>query len=160
MNGQLTFIISIICLAAVTRALSVGERSYPTSEDSGRRRKDPMPEGQRPRGVTPHPSSGAAAESARLRRRRNGQEELPDVRGQGGQPREDTQRRRSGEAAGRRYPTPLSPRSGAAGGRSYPTPLGPRPGAGRREEQPHTVAARAQEGLEELSHVESQEGRR
>ena len=26
------------------------------------------------------------------------------------------------------------------------------------EEQPHTVAARAQEGLEELSHTEGQEG--
>ena len=65
---------------------------------------------------------------------------------------------------------PLSPRPGAAGGRSYPTPLSPRPGAvaGRsnptpetrgscREDQPHiqgSVAARAQEGLEELSHVE------
>ena len=44
---------------------------------------DPMPEGQRPRGVTPLPRSGAAAESARLRRRRNGQEELPRIRGQG-----------------------------------------------------------------------------
>ena len=34
---------------------------------------------------------------------------------------------------------------------------------GGREEQPHVqgaVAARAQEGLEELSHVEGQEGRR
>ena len=32
---------------------------------------------------TPHPRSGAAADSARLRRRRNSQEELPHVRGQG-----------------------------------------------------------------------------
>ena len=29
-----------------------------------------------------------------------------------------------------------------------------------REDQPHAVAARAQEGQEELSHVEGQEGRR
>ena len=36
-----------------------------------------MPEGLRPRGVTPRPRSGAAAESARLRRRKNGREELP-----------------------------------------------------------------------------------
>ena len=43
-------------------------------------------------------------------------------------------------------------------------PHAPRPKArgGGREEQPHiqgTMAARAQEGLEELSHVEGQEGR-
>ena len=29
-----------------------------------------------------------------------------------------------------------------------------------REDQPHAVAAQTQEGLEELSHVEGQEGRR
>ena len=42
-----------------------------------------MPEGRWPRGVTPRPRSGAAVESARLRRRRNGEEELPPVRRQG-----------------------------------------------------------------------------
>ena len=52
--------------AAVTGALSVAERSYPTSKVRGRSREDPMPEGPRPRGVTPHLSSGAAAETARL----------------------------------------------------------------------------------------------
>ena len=36
-----------------------------------------MPEGQWPREVTQRPRSGAAAESARLRWCRNGQEELP-----------------------------------------------------------------------------------
>ena len=44
--------------------------------------------------------------------------------------------------------------------RSYPTP---EVRGGGWEEQPHvqgTVAARAQEGLEEPSHVEGQEGRR
>ena len=45
-----------------------------------------MPEGQQPRGVTPRPRSGAAAESARLRQRRNNREELPYVRGQGQRP--------------------------------------------------------------------------
>ena len=52
------------------------------------------------------------------------------------------------------------PRSGAAAERSYPE--SEFRGSGR-EEQPHVqgaVAARAQEGLEELSHVEDQEGRR
>ena len=42
--------------------------------------------------------------------------------------------------------------------RSYPTP---KARGGGREDQPHiqgVVAARAQEGLEALSHVESQEG--
>ena len=77
-----------------------------------------MPEGQQPRGVTPRPRSGAAAESTRLRRRRNGHEELPHA------------------------PTPEAR-------------------GGGREDQPHVqvaVAAWAQEGLEELSHVEGQEG--
>ena len=35
---------------------------YPTSKVRGRNREDPMPEGQRPRGATPRPRSGAAAE--------------------------------------------------------------------------------------------------
>ena len=114
-----------------------------------------------------------------------GQEELPHVRGQGQQPRvPDCD---SAETAERSYPAsevrgggweeiPHAPsrRPGAAGGRSYPTPLSLRPKAvagrsnppteargGGREDQPHVqgvVAARAQECLEELSHVECQEG--
>ena len=51
------------------------------------------------------------------------------------------------------------PRPGAAPGRSNPKPEAR---GGDREEQPHVqgaVAARAQEGLEEPSHVEGQEGR-
>ena len=68
---------------------------------------------------------------------------------------------------GRRYPMPLSQRPGAAGRRSYPMPLSPRPVAvagrtnpmpeargGGWEDQPHTMDAWAQEGLEELSHIE------
>ena len=47
------------------------------------------------------------------------------------------------------------PRSGVAAGRSYPASEAR---GGGREDQPHTVAARAQEGLEELYHVEGQEG--
>ena len=43
-----------------------------------------MPEQRRPRGVTPSPRSGAAAESARLQRRRNGREELLRIQGRGG----------------------------------------------------------------------------
>ena len=65
--------------------------------------------------------------STRLRRRRNGGEELPRVRGQGRRP----------------------------GGATHTW------GQGRRQEElPGAVAAWAQEGLEELSHIEVQEGRR
>ena len=55
------------------------------SEARGRSREDPMPKGLQPRGVTPHLRSGAAAESTRRRRHRNGREELPasEVRGGG-----------------------------------------------------------------------------
>ena len=40
-----------------------------------------------------------------------------------------------------------------------PHALKPEARGGGREDQPHTVAEQAQEGLEELSHVEGQEGR-
>ena len=118
--------------------MGAAERSYPKSEVRGRSPEDPMPKGRQPRGVTPRPRSGAAAESARLRQHRNGGEELPNVRGQGQRPREDTQRPRSGSARGgnphlrsgavarRSYPTRLSPRPGAAAGRSNPTLCGHR----------------------------------
>ena len=54
---------------------------------------------------------------------------------------------------------PLSPRPRAAMGRSNRTTEAR---GGGREDQPHVqgaVAAREQEGLEELSHIEGQEGR-
>ena len=74
------------------------------------------------------------------------------------QPRGVTPHPRSGAAAGRRYPMPLSPRPGAVARRSNPTPEAR---GGGWEDQPHVqgaVAVWAQEGLEELSHVEDQEG--
>ena len=97
-----------------------------------------------------------------------GQEELPHVRGQGQRPRVP-----DCDGAGmaeRSYPTSevggrgggreRYPASEVRGGdeRSYPTSEARGRG---REDQPHVqgaVAARAQEGLEELSHVEGQEG--
>ena len=121
--------------AAATGSLSMAERSHPTSEVKGRSREDPMPEGLRPRGVTPRRRSGAAAESTRLRRRRNGGEELPRVRGQRGRPRGVTPRLRSGAAGGRSYPTPLSQRPGAAGGRELPHASMPETKGDGREEQ-------------------------
>ena len=71
----------------------------------------------------------------------------------------------TGRAAERRYPasevraatrggTPRL-RTGAAAGRSNPTPEAR--GSGW-EDQRHTVAARALEGLEELSHIECRKG--
>ena len=114
------------------------------SEVRGRSREDPMPEGRQPRGVAPCPRSGAAAESARLQRRRNGQEELPksEVRG------------------GRREELPHAPTPKARGGGREEQPHAR--GQGRwPADQPHVQgaeAAQAQEGLEELSHVEGQEG--
>ena len=90
-----------------------------------------MPEGWQPRGVTQRPRSGAAAESARLRWHRNDREELPksEVRGGG------------------RQELPHAPTPEARGG--------------SQEDQTQVqrvVAARAQEGQEELLHVEGQEG--
>ena len=69
-------------------------------------------------------------ESARVRRRGSGREELLCVGGQGQRPEEQPTRKARGSG---------------------------------REDRPHVqeaVAARAREGLEELSHVEGQEGRR
>ena len=101
-----------------------------------------MPKGWRPRGVTPCLRSGAAAESARLLWCRNAREELPCIQGQGQWQR--VPGCDSAEAAKRSYPTPEARGGGL-------------------QEQPHVqgaVAARAQEGLEEPSHVEGQEGQR
>ena len=167
--------------AAATGTLSAAERSYPTSEVRGRSQEDPMPEGRRPRGVTRHPRSGAGAENARLRRRRNGleelpnsevrgssREELPHVQGQGQQPRGATLRtaKRSYPAnevrgGGREeLPKPQRLRPGVVAGRTCPTPEAR--GGGQEDQQnlQGAVAAQAQEGLEELSHAEGQEGLR
>ena len=87
---------------------------------------------ERPRGATPRPRSGGAAEK---------RYPASEVRG----------------AARRSYPMPLSPRPGAADRRSYPRARG----QGRpREELPRAMATRVQEGLKELSHNEGQEGQR
>ena len=102
---------------------------------------------------TPCPRSGAEAGRTPCPKG-GGQEELPLVQGQGRQLRGDTLCPRSGAAT--RGVTPC-PRSGAVVGRRYPMPD---PRDSGREDQPHALAARAQAGLEELSHVEGQEGRR
>ena len=107
--------------------------------------------GWRPRGVTPRPRSGAAAESTRLRRHRKGREELPHVRGQGGQPKGDTQHPRSGAVT--RGVTPRA-RSGAVAGRRYPRPQargqGWRVGGATQRLRPGAVAGRTNSASKEL----------
>ena len=117
---------ALCAAAAATGALSAAERSNPMSEVRGRSLEDPMPEGRRPRGVTQRPRSGAAAESARLLRRRNGGEELPksEVRGVAERRYPANEVRGSGQEE---LPHALKHEAGAAGGKSYPTP--PRPQA-------------------------------
>ena len=101
------------------------------------RRINPRPSpGVATRGVTPRPRSGVAA---------GRRYSMLQARGQGWQARGDT-------------PMPLSPRPRAVAGRSN---CRTEARGGGREDQPHVqgaVAARAQEGLEELSHTEGQEG--
>ena len=91
------------------------------------------------RGPTPRPRSGGCAgaggPTGTLKVKKGGGEEIPFIQGKELQ-------LRFAAAAVKRYPTP-----NARGG--------------GWEDQPHiqgAVAARAQEGLEELSHVEGQEG--
>ena len=109
--------------APVTGEPSMAERSYPTSEIRGRSQEDPMPKGRQPRGVTPLPRSGTTAESARLPRHRNGQEEPPRIQGQGRQPGGATACPRSGGCVGAGGPRGAIPRSrsGGAAVRRYPS---------------------------------------
>ena len=144
-----------------------------------------MPEGRRPRAVTPCPRSGAETGSTPCPKG-GSQEELPNFRVQG-------QRLRvpgcdGTETAERSYPASefrggderSYPESEVRGGGREELPHAPTPEArcGGQEELPHAstpeargggwedqpylqeaVAVRAQENLEELSHVEGQEGR-
>ena len=64
-----------------------------------------MPEGQRLGEATPHPRSGAVAESAKLRQHRSSREELPHLQGQGRQPGGDTLHLRLGAVAEKSNPT-------------------------------------------------------
>ena len=139
--------------AAATGELSAAERSYPTSEVRGRSREDPMPERRRPRGVTPRPRSGWGEGAA--------ERSYPASEVRGGVERSYP----ASEVRGGGEELPNAPKPEARGGSLAELPHAPKPEArgGGREDQPHAqgpVAARAQEGLEELSQVESQEGRR
>ena len=113
--------------------------------------------------------SGAAAERSYLASEVRGGswEKTPHVRGQGRQPRGAIPRPRSG-TAGRSHLAPETrggdpeepPRAQGQGrqlgGTTHTRGQGQRPGGATRG----AVAAQAQEGLEELSHIEGQEWRR
>ena len=94
-----------------------------TPRPRGRSWEEPMPERRWPRRVTPCHRSGEAAESARLPRCRNSQEELPHVRGHGRWPRGATPPLRSGGCTGAGGPRGAIPCSRSEGMvvRRYPS---------------------------------------
>ena len=120
---------------------------------------------ERLRGATPHPRSGWGQGGGALRR-------YAESEGSGVVMKGVTPRPRSGAGARKRYPMPQARGQGRRAGVATPR-LRPRVAAERSnptlkargsdpEDQPHVqgaVAGRVQEGLEELSHVEGQEGR-
>ena len=112
----------------------MAERSYPTSEVRGSGQECQTATAQeRPRGATPRPGGGGAAE------RRH---PASEVRGSG------------------REELPHAPTPEARGHSQVEQPIPEARGSGR-EDQTHiqgAMAARVQEGIEELSHVEGQEG--
>ena len=131
-------ILCLYYLLVINTSLHVTCSLFALSLTLGRRRLRPV-HSARPRGATPHPRSGAEARRTPCLKGCH-QEELPHVRGQGQQPR-----------------VPGCDCAGTAE-RSHPTSEAR---SGSREEQTHVqgaVAAWVQEGLEELSHVEGQEG--
>ena len=111
--------------------------SYPTSEVRGSSQEYQTEMAQElPRGATPRPRSGGAAER---------RYPASEVRGGG------------------REEIPYAPKPEARGSGQEELPHAPTPEAkgGGREDQPHVqgaLAAWAQDGLEELSHAEGQEG--
>ena len=106
------------------------------------------------KGATPCPRSGVGGEGG-------GREKIPCVRGQGQRPGGDTPRPKPEARGGGREELPQAPRPKAKGGGWEEKPHAQGQGWGRKD-QPHvqgTVARRVQECLEELSHIEGQEGR-
>ena len=131
--------------AAAMGTLSMAERSYPTSEvrGSGGECQTAMVQ-EWLRGATPRPRSGGTAE------RRYPASEVRGV--------DERSYPTSEVRGGCREELPHDPKPEARGGGREEQPR-PRPGATTRGVT-WTVAVWAQEGLEELSHIEGQEGRR
>ena len=86
--------------------------------------------------------------------RRGGREEIPSIQVRGGDERSyPTSEVRDG--GWEEISQALKPKARGGGGEEQPHARGR---GGGREDQPHALAAGAQKGLEELSHVEGQEG--
>ena len=123
------------------------KRSYPTSEVRGRGREYQTAMAQEQlRGATPPPRSGWVAERRYPASEIRGGDErsypASKVRGSGWEELPHTPKPKAWGGGQEKQPTPEARGSG-------------------REDQPHVqgaMAAQVQEGLEELSHVEGQEG--
>ena len=103
----------------------MAERSYPTSEVRGRSREDPIPKGRRPRGATPCPRSGGAAERR-----------YPASEVRGGDERSYPTSEVRGDS---REEIPHAPKPEAKGGGREEQP--PEARGGGREDQPHVQGA-------------------
>ena len=130
-------------------------------EIRGRSQEDPKPEGRWPREVTPHPRSGAAAESTRLQQGAGTVDRsypASEVRGGGWEELPHTPKPEARGGGREELPHVSTPEARGGGREEQPTP---KARGGGWEDQPHVqgaVAAQAQKDLEELSHVEAQEG--
>ena len=127
-----------------------------------------MPKGWWPRGVIPLPRSGAATRVPECHSAGTAEMSYPmseverrypasEVRG-GNKRSYSTSEIRGG--SWEEIPHALKPEARSGRQEELHHPPKPEARGGGREELPHAVAARAQEGLEELSHIEGQEGRR
>ena len=143
----------------------MAKRSYPTykARGSGPEYQTTMVQ-EGPRGATPRLRSAGAAERRYPASEVRGSDErsypASEVKGDGREEKPHVPSPRPGVVGRKSYPTPLRPRPRAAAGRSNPMT---KARGGDPEDQPHlqgAVAAWEQEGLEELSHVEGQEGQR
>ena len=123
------------------------KRSYPTSKVRGSGREYQIAMAQEPpREATPRLRSGGAAERRYPESEVRGSDERSYV---------------ASEFRGRsREEIPHAPKPETRGNGREELPHAPTPEARgqRQEELPRAVAARVQEGLEELSHIEGQEG--
>ena len=128
------------------------KRSYPTSVVRGSSREyQAVTAQEQPRGVTPHQRSGGTAERSYP---------ASEIRGGGQEGIPHAPKPKAGAMGRRSYPMLPRLRSRAVARRSNPMPEAR---GGGWEDQPHVqgaMAAQAQEGLEELSHVEGKEGLR
>ena len=149
--------------AAATSALSTAQRSHPTSEVRGSSRGyQTVTAEERPRGATPHPKSGGAAERRYPASEVRGVDErsypTSEVRGSGWEELPHAPKPEAKSGGWEELPHAATPEARGGSWEEQPTPEAR--GSGR-EDQLHVQgakAAQAQDGLQELSHTEGQEG--